>query len=127
MATSDRSHRVFDRLFDAAVPALLDGTHRQDQPPVDGGRWPVSVACVPDTSVRRVLAAGCTRATHPVRMRLSGVTLSTGAVMAQAEPVDFLLDSLSLVRFSYRQANGTRVMAMEPWHTVPLQEPSVSD
>lgn len=237
MTPSDRSHLVFDRLFYAAVPALLDGTHRQDQPPVDGGRWPVSVVCVPDTSVRRVLAewmheaiefAGpshfptggettshftvralepyrdaasptdsvarewsealdeVARATHPVRMRLSGVTLSTSAVMAQAEPVDdhawelmrrvraalgthawyedrgqqrdiwyasvlhfaaplqnapglvawarerrqlgpvdFVLDTLTLVRFRYRQPNGTRVMAMEPWHTVPLDGPSV--
>lgn len=224
--------RVFDRLFAAAVPALLGGTYRQDQPPVDGGRWPVSIVCVPNPCVRRVLAdwmqqavqytgpghfgTGSISASHftvralepyraaaspdegvarewaaapdaaaheigPVRLRLTGVTLSTSAVMAQAEPVDdlawelmrcvkatlgshawyenrghqrdiwyasvlhfaaplldapglvewagerrevkpvdVLLDSISLVRFRYRQRSSTRVMAMEPWHTAAL-------
>jgi hypothetical protein len=47
---------VFDRLFGDAVPALLAGTHRRDEPPVDGGRWPVSVVCLPDARAREVLA-----------------------------------------------------------------------
>ena len=49
-------HPVFDRLFGDAVPALLAGTHRRDEPPVDGGRWPVSVVCIPDEQTRDVLA-----------------------------------------------------------------------
>ncbi len=56
MSVPVRTNPVFDRLFDDAVPALLAGTHRQDEPPVDGGRWPVSVVCIPDEQVRRVLA-----------------------------------------------------------------------
>lgn len=47
---------VFDRLFDDAVPALLAGEHRRDEPPVDGGRWPVSVVGMPDPEARGVLA-----------------------------------------------------------------------
>ena len=133
-----RTNPAFDRLLDAAVPALLDGVHRQDEPPVDGGRWPVSVVCVPDNLTRDVLAGvmdealtfagpghfttGRHDASHftvralepyreaasaeepvaaawtaaleevgresaPVRLRLTGVTLSVGGVMVQAEPV----------------------------------------
>lgn len=47
---------VFDRLFREAAPALLAGQHHQDEPPVDGGRWPVSVVGVPDSVARDVLA-----------------------------------------------------------------------
>lgn len=50
------SNPVFDRLYDEAVPALLAGDHRQDEPPVDGGRWPVSVVGIPDEAAREVLA-----------------------------------------------------------------------
>jgi hypothetical protein len=133
------SNPVFDRLIGDAVPALLAGTHRRDEPPVDGGRWPVSVVCLPDAEAREVLAGvmreaatfagpghfetGQSDASHvtvralepyreaasptdlitddwiaaleevgrdspPVRLRLTGVTLSTSAVMVQAEPVD---------------------------------------
>ncbi len=46
---------VFDRIFSEAVPALLEGSHSRDEPPVDGGRWPVSVVCVPDHGSRDVL------------------------------------------------------------------------
>lgn len=56
MSVSVRTNPVFDRLFDDAVPALLAGTHRQDEPPVDDGRWPVSVVCIPDEPVRDVLS-----------------------------------------------------------------------
>jgi hypothetical protein len=134
-----RSNPVFDRLIGDAVPELLAGTHRRDEPPVDGGRWPVSVVCLPDTKAREVLAGvmreastfagpghfetGRSDTSHvtvralepyreaasptdlitddwiaaleevgrdspPVRLRLTGVTLSTSAVMVQAEPVD---------------------------------------
>lgn len=47
---------VFDRLMSEAVPALLSGEHRCDEPPVDGGRWPVSVVGIPDEHARAVLA-----------------------------------------------------------------------
>ena len=222
----------FDRLFDDAVPALLGGAHRRDEPPVDGGRWPVSVVTVPGPEVRGVLAglmaealahtgpghfetgrsdashltvralepyreaASATdgvsgqwvaaldevgRASAPVTLRLTGVTLTVSGVMVQAEPVgdapwelmrrlraalgplawfedqwqerdiwyssilhfaapvldpaglvgwveqnraslglEVTLDSLSLTRFRYREADGRRHMAMEPWHTAAL-------
>lgn len=47
---------MFNRLFDEAVPVVLAGDHRQERPPVDGGRWPVSVVGVPDAQTRDVLA-----------------------------------------------------------------------
>ena len=46
------SNPVYDRLYADAVPALLAGDHRQDGPPVDGGRWPVSVVGIPDEPTR---------------------------------------------------------------------------
>lgn len=139
MSLAEPANPVFDRLFDEAVPALLGGDHRQDEPPVDGGRWPVSAVCLPDRRTRGVLsdvmdealvhagpghfetgqveashitvralepyrdAASPTdgisedwitaldevgRASPPVRLRLTGVTLSVSTVMVQAEPVD---------------------------------------
>ena len=132
---------VFDQLFGDAIPALLAGEHRRDEPPVDGGRWPVSVVCIPQQAARDVLAevmrealalagpghfeTGRTDASHvtvralepyreaagpedpitadwidaldqvgrespAIRLRLTGVTLSTSGVMVQAEPVDDL-------------------------------------
>src|SRR5688500_19101338 len=56
VSPADSTHPVFDRLFSDAVPALLAGDHRQDEPPVDGGRWPVSVVGIPDEPARDVLA-----------------------------------------------------------------------
>ena len=55
MSRADSTNPVFDRLFTQAVPALLGGTHHRDAPPVDGGRWPVSVVCLPDEPTRTVL------------------------------------------------------------------------
>ncbi|WP_353354381.1 2'-5' RNA ligase family protein [Intrasporangium sp. DVR] len=46
---------VFDQLFDAAVPHVLNRTHQQDVPPVDGGRWPVTVVARPPSAVRDAL------------------------------------------------------------------------
>lgn len=46
---------VFDELFEAALPAVLDGTHQRDEPPVDGGRWPVTVVARPPQHVRAAL------------------------------------------------------------------------
>jgi hypothetical protein len=226
------ANSVFDRLLDEAVPALLAGEHSRDEPPVDGGRWPVSVVAVPDREARGVLAdlmgealvhagpghfetgrsdashltvralepyreaASATdevsgqwiaaldqvgRASAPVTLRLTGVTLTASGVMVQAEPgddapwelmrrlrhalgplawfeeqwqerdiwyssilhfaapvlnpaglvgwaqrnraslaLDVTLASLVLTRFRYREIDGRRHMAMEPWHTAEL-------
>jgi aminoglycoside phosphotransferase (APT) family kinase protein len=37
----------FDELFEAAVPLISSGDHQRDTPPVEGGRWPVSVVLRP--------------------------------------------------------------------------------
>lgn len=50
--TAPAHNPVFDRLFDEAVPQILSGRHRRDEPPVDGGRWPVSVLARPPVPVR---------------------------------------------------------------------------
>lgn len=134
-----RANPAFDRLLGDAIPALLAGTHRQDVPPVDGGRWPVSVVCIPDQPTRDLFAGrmreavafagpghfetGRRAASHftvralesyreaarpedpitrdwiaalqevgressPIRLRLTGITLSVSGVMVQAAPVD---------------------------------------
>ena len=136
---ADPTTPVFDRLFSEAVPVLLAGEHRREAPPVDGGRWPVSVVAVPGPESRGVLTdlmdqarvhagpghfeTGRSDASHitvralepyresacptdpvsaewlaalervgrdsaPITLRITGVTLTTGGVMAQAEPVD---------------------------------------
>lgn len=56
MSPDPTTNPVFDRLFDEAVPALLAGEHRRDEPPVDGGRWPVSVVAVPAPPARDAMA-----------------------------------------------------------------------
>lgn len=43
---------VFDRLFDSGHRDVLAGTHQRDTPPVDGGRWPVSVVAFPPGRMR---------------------------------------------------------------------------
>lgn len=47
---------VFDQLFEAAAPQVLNGSHQRDVPPVDGGRWPVTVIARPPSDVRAALA-----------------------------------------------------------------------
>jgi hypothetical protein len=130
---------AFDRLFAEAAPALLRGDHRRDEPPVDGGRWPVSIVAIPDEGTRAVLAGvmdealvhagpghfetgerdtshvtvralepyreaaapddfvtaewlaaveAVGRESRPITLRLTGVTLSVGGVLVQAEPLD---------------------------------------
>jgi hypothetical protein len=37
----------FDQLFESAAPLIATGTHQRDTPPVEGGRWPVSVVLRP--------------------------------------------------------------------------------
>ncbi len=39
----------FDELFESAVPLISSGDHQRDTPPVEGGRWPVSVVLRPPT------------------------------------------------------------------------------
>ncbi|GIJ70976.1 hypothetical protein [Virgisporangium ochraceum] len=48
---------AFDRLFVRGRDAVLSGAHVRDVPPVDGGRWGMSVVLVPDRSTRTALAA----------------------------------------------------------------------
>ena len=237
--TATAPSTVFDRLLDEAVPVLLAGTHRRDQPPVDGGRWPVTVVCRPgevvagrlEALMREALvhagpshfltgrpdcshvtvralepyreAAGpgdpvaaewgaamaeAARDTAPLRLRLTGVTLSTSTVMArlepvgqapwafmrrlraalgphawyedqwqerdiwyasivhfaaplrdaaglvgwarsrrEVEPVDVVLDSVSLVRSRYVEDATGRRMAPEVWRTEPFAGPGAPD
>jgi hypothetical protein len=40
--------KTFDRLFAEAAPLVHDGLHQRETPPVEGGRWPVSVVLRPD-------------------------------------------------------------------------------
>lgn len=47
---------VFDRLFETAVPLVTSGWHQQDRPPTEGGRWPVTVVCIPPRPARERLA-----------------------------------------------------------------------
>lgn len=37
------SNPVFDRLFEHSAAQILEGSHEREHPPVEGGRWPVSV------------------------------------------------------------------------------------
>ena len=130
---------VFRRLWRDAVPALVAGTHRRDAPPVDGGRWPVSVIARPPAHVRDDLEAIMVQAlpyagpghfhtgrqdclhitiralepfraaaraddpivgeweramrataatTQPFDLTFTGITLTTGGILAQLEPHD---------------------------------------
>jgi hypothetical protein len=38
----------YDELFAEAVPLIMGQRHRREVPPVEGGRWPVSVLSAPD-------------------------------------------------------------------------------
>lgn len=40
--------RAFDQLFAEAVPLITQGLHQRDTPPIEGGRWPVSVVLPAD-------------------------------------------------------------------------------
>lgn len=45
----------FDRLFLHAEPAVLNQQHKRETPPVNGGRWPVSVVLFPEPTMALVL------------------------------------------------------------------------
>lgn len=50
-----QANPVFDRLFNTALADVLAGMHQRDEPPVDGGRWPVTVVARPPKSIRQDL------------------------------------------------------------------------
>ncbi len=129
----------FDELFDQAAPLIATGAHSRDEPPAEGGRWPLSVilpagtaflddltaeaaelagpghwqtgqlgsahftvralegyrSAVPpdDPACARYLSAMDRTADGPFRMRVTGLTLTPGSVMAAAEPVDDVADA----------------------------------
>jgi len=45
----------FDRLFLQAAPAVVNQRHKREAPPVNGGRWPVSVVLFPDVTMAMAL------------------------------------------------------------------------
>ena len=45
----------FDSLFDDSAPLILKQEHQRETPPVEGGRWPVSVALYPDGELAEAL------------------------------------------------------------------------
>ena len=49
--------RTFDKLFDRGRSAVLSGSHYRDSPPVEGGRWGLSVVLRPDDAIADSLAA----------------------------------------------------------------------
>lgn len=46
---------MFDQLFDSSVDIVRRGEHECDEPPTEGGRWPVTIVCVPPRDVRERL------------------------------------------------------------------------
>lgn len=58
----NRGAKTFDRLFAEAAPMIRAGLHQRDSPPVDGGRWPVSVVLRPDLAMAMRLAQTMTEA-----------------------------------------------------------------
>jgi len=51
---------AFDRLFTEATPLIRQGLHQRESPPVDGGRWPVSVVLRPDRAAAERLEQAMT-------------------------------------------------------------------
>lgn len=45
----------FDKLFLQAEPAVLNQQHKRETPPVNGGRWPVSVVLFPEATMAMAL------------------------------------------------------------------------
>ena len=88
-AVTGRTPR-FDELFEEAVPRLLAGTHQRDVPPVEGGRWPVSVVLLPDDGL-----AG----------RLHALTLEAAAV---AGPGHWHTGAADASHFTVRALEGYR-------------------
>ncbi len=148
---ADPTSPVFDRLFNEAVAALLTGEHRQDEPPVDGGRWPVSIVAVPGPEVRAVLSdlmdealvhagQGSPLAWFEDQWQQRDIWYSS--ILHFAAPVldpvglvgwtranraslahEVVIDALTLTRFRHRATDGGHHMSMEPWHSVELARP----
>jgi hypothetical protein len=92
------SNPVFDQLFATSRDAVLRGQHQVDEPPCEGGRWPVTVVCIPP---------------EPVRERLAGLM---GAALAHTGPGHFLTGRPDVVHFTVR--------ALEPYrHAAALDDP----
>jgi hypothetical protein len=135
--TVEEYRRRFDALFARGSGAVLAGSHHRDSPPVDGGRWGMTVvflpddvvagrleaitseamavagpghwptgnriavhftvraveahrACVPDGDPFAARCAGAldrAAAAEPVRLRLSGLTLTPAGVLVCGYPV----------------------------------------
>lgn len=143
MNAATSSNPVFDQLLARAVPLVLAGEHQQGQPPKDGGRWPVTVVCVPPLLVRRRLEAlmrdalahagpghfqtGRTdtshltvRALEPYRAAASSADPVTGDWMAALHrataatpPLRFLLTGLTLTSVSVMAQ--VEPLDDEPW------------
>ena len=87
--------RTFDRLFERGLSAVLSGCHYRDSPPVEGGRWGLSVVLRPDGVACERLASltdqameRAAKACGPIRLRLGGLTLTPSGVMLCAYPMD---------------------------------------
>jgi hypothetical protein len=95
------SNPVFDDLFARAEPAIRSGAHQRDTPPVDGGRWPVTVLARPPRPVRGHLESVMREALqfagpdHFVTGRADSVHLTVRALepyREQAAPTDPVAD-----------------------------------
>lgn len=93
MTAGTGSTTRFDQLFDEAVPRLLAGTHQRDEPPREGGRWPVSVVLTPEDSL-----AG----------RLHALTLEAAAL---AGPGHWHTGTTGSAHFTVRALEGYRSAA----------------
>ena len=78
---------TFDRLFDEAAPLIQQGLHQRDTPPIEGGRWPVSVVLRPDQASAERLEQVMGEV-EAIELELVGMTLTPGTVMVCAHPVD---------------------------------------
>jgi len=93
--------RTFDRLFAEAVPLVHQGLHQRETPPVEGGRWPVSVVLRPD----HPSAARLERAMHEVDSLVGTGHFQTGIAGA----VHFTVRALE----PYREAVGRQDEAVK--------------
>lgn len=77
---------VFDTLFEKGSAAVLEGSHQRDEPPVDGGRWPVTVVARAPEDVRELMeslmreALGLAGPGHFVTGRADSVHLTIRAL-----------------------------------------------
>ena len=60
--TAEEYRRRFDELHTRGCGAVLSGSHCRDSPPVEGGRWGMSVVFLPDEMLAGQLAAVTTEA-----------------------------------------------------------------